>query len=44
MPYSGLVTMEEGEKASLHLRRKANVDTNWTWGRQTMRAIITIRC
>ncbi len=32
--------MEEGEKAFVHLLRKAGVDGNWTWD-QTMRAIIT---
>lgn len=34
------MTVEEGEKAFVHLLRKAGVDANWTWD-QTMRAIIT---
>jgi pre-mRNA-processing factor 40 len=40
IPHNGFVTTEEGEKAFIHLLRKAGVDANWTWD-QTMRAIIT---
>ncbi|PIL25013.1 hypothetical protein GSI_12901 [Ganoderma sinense ZZ0214-1] len=40
IPHNGFVTVEEGEKAFVHLLRKAGVDANWTWD-QTMRAIIT---
>jgi pre-mRNA-processing factor 40 len=40
IPHNGFATAEEGEKAFLHLLRKAGVDANWTWD-QTMRAIIT---
>lgn len=40
IPHNGFVTVEEGEKAFMHLLRKAGVDANWTWD-QTMRAIIT---
>jgi pre-mRNA-processing factor 40 len=40
IPHNGFVTVEEGEKAFIHLLRKAGVDANWTWD-QTMRAIIT---
>ena len=40
IPHNGFATVEEGEKAFVHLLRKACVDANWTWD-QTMRAIIT---
>jgi pre-mRNA-processing factor 40 len=40
IPHNGFATAEEGEKAFMHLLRKAGVDANWTWD-QTMRAIIT---
>ncbi|KAF7797497.1 hypothetical protein EIP86_008697 [Pleurotus ostreatoroseus] len=40
IPHNGFTTFEEGEKAFMHLLRKAGVDANWTWD-QTMRAIIT---
>jgi pre-mRNA-processing factor 40 len=40
IPHNGFMTVEEGEKAFMHLLRKAGVDANWTWD-QTMRAIIT---
>ncbi|KAI0715973.1 hypothetical protein C8T65DRAFT_127727 [Cerioporus squamosus] len=40
IPHNGFATVEEGEKAFVHLLRKAGVDGNWTWD-QTMRAIIT---
>ncbi|KAF9480538.1 hypothetical protein BDN70DRAFT_920496 [Pholiota conissans] len=40
IPHNGFLTVEEGEKAFVHLLRKAGVDANWTWD-QTMRAIIT---
>ncbi|CCL99684.1 uncharacterized protein FIBRA_01705 [Fibroporia radiculosa] len=40
IPHNGFVTVEEGEKAFMHLLRKAGVDMDWTWD-QTMRAIIT---
>jgi pre-mRNA-processing factor 40 len=40
IPHNGFATVEEGEKAFMHLLRKAGVDANWTWD-QTMRAIIT---
>ncbi|KAF8637609.1 hypothetical protein AX17_002678 [Amanita inopinata Kibby_2008] len=40
IPHNGFSTIEEGEKAFMHLLRKAGVDANWTWD-QTMRAIIT---
>lgn len=40
IPHNGFTTVEEGEKAFIHLLRKAGVDANWTWD-QTMRAIIT---
>lgn len=40
IPHNGFSTVEEGEKAFVHLLRKAGVDANWTWD-QTMRAIIT---
>ncbi|PPQ91486.1 hypothetical protein CVT25_013743 [Psilocybe cyanescens] len=40
IPHNGFLTVEEGEKAFIHLLRKAGVDANWTWD-QTMRAIIT---
>lgn len=40
IPHNGFVTVEEGEKAFMHLLRKAGIDANWTWD-QTMRAIIT---
>jgi len=40
IPHNGFATFEEGEKAFMHLLRKAGVDANWTWD-QTMRAIIT---
>ncbi|KAF8967718.1 hypothetical protein BDZ97DRAFT_506785 [Flammula alnicola] len=40
IPHNGFMTVEEGEKAFVHLLRKAGVDANWTWD-QTMRAIIT---
>lgn len=40
IPHNGFQTIEEGEKAFIHLLRKAGVDANWTWD-QTMRAIIT---
>lgn len=40
IPHNGFATVEEGEKAFIHLLRKAGVDANWTWD-QTMRAIIT---
>lgn len=40
IPHNGFATIEEGEKAFMHLLRKAGVDANWTWD-QTMRAIIT---
>jgi pre-mRNA-processing factor 40 len=40
IPHNGFATVEEGEKAFMHLLRKAGVDANWTW-HQTMRAIIT---
>ncbi|KAG6902600.1 hypothetical protein C0995_014607 [Termitomyces sp. Mi166 len=40
IPHNGFLTAEEGEKAFMHLLRKAGVDATWTWD-QTMRAIIT---
>ncbi|KAL1749798.1 hypothetical protein FB107DRAFT_194150, partial [Schizophyllum commune] len=40
IPHNGFQTFEEGEKAFMHLLRKAGVDPTWTWER-TMRAIIT---
>ncbi|TCD68430.1 hypothetical protein EIP91_010831 [Steccherinum ochraceum] len=40
IPHNGFMTVEEGEKAFMHLLRKAGVDANWTWD-QTMRSIIT---
>ncbi|KAI0741910.1 hypothetical protein C8Q80DRAFT_1274258 [Daedaleopsis nitida] len=40
IPHNGFATVDEGEKAFVHLLRKAGVDDNWTWD-QTMRAIIT---
>ncbi|RPD64363.1 hypothetical protein L226DRAFT_533652 [Lentinus tigrinus ALCF2SS1-7] len=40
IPHNGFTTIEEGEKAFVHLLRKAGVDAGWTWD-QTMRAIIT---
>lgn len=40
IPHNGFATVEEGEKAFMHLLRKAGVDATWTWD-QTMRAIIT---
>ncbi len=40
IPHNGFTTVEEGEKAFVHLLKKAGVDANWTWD-QTMRAIIT---
>ncbi|KAI0788845.1 hypothetical protein C8Q75DRAFT_768185 [Abortiporus biennis] len=40
IPHNGFATAEEGEKAFMHLLRKAGVDANWTWD-QTMRTIIT---
>ncbi|TFK51650.1 hypothetical protein OE88DRAFT_1698706 [Heliocybe sulcata] len=40
IPHNGFTTYEEGEKAFMHLLRKAGVDANWTWD-QTMRTIIT---
>ncbi|KAL9713446.1 U1 snRNP protein [Leucoagaricus gongylophorus] len=40
IPHNGFATVEESEKAFIHLLKKAGVDANWTWD-QTMRAIIT---
>ncbi|EGN92268.1 hypothetical protein SERLA73DRAFT_164152 [Serpula lacrymans var. lacrymans S7.3] len=40
IPHNGFLTVEEGEKAFMHLLRKAGVDADWTWD-QTMRTIIT---
>lgn len=40
IPHNGFATFEEGEKAFMHLLRKAGVDPTWTW-EQTMRGIIT---
>ena len=40
IPHNGFATVEEGEKAFVHLLRKAGVDANWTWD-QTMHAITT---
>jgi pre-mRNA-processing factor 40 len=40
IPHNGFQTFEEGEKAFMHLLRKAGVDAGWTWD-MTMRAIIT---
>ncbi|KAJ7619887.1 hypothetical protein B0H17DRAFT_1113867 [Mycena rosella] len=40
IPHNGFATIEEGEKAFMHLLRKAGVDPTWTW-EKTMRAIIT---
>lgn len=40
IPHNGFVTLEEGEKAFMHLLRKAGIDADWSWD-QTMRAIIT---
>jgi len=40
IPHNGFATFEEGEKAFMHLLRKAGVDADWTWD-QTMRTIIT---
>ena len=40
IPHNGFQTYEEGEKAFIHLLKKAGVDARWTWD-QTMRAIIT---
>lgn len=40
IPHNGFATFEEGEKAFMHLLRKAGVDADWSWD-QTMRAIIT---
>ncbi|CAK5268561.1 unnamed protein product [Mycena citricolor] len=39
IPHNGFATFEEGEKAFMHLLRKAGVGTNWTWDK-TMRAIV----
>ena len=30
IPHNGFATVEEGEKAFMHLLRKAGVDANWT--------------
>ncbi|KAH7927890.1 hypothetical protein BV22DRAFT_1031361 [Leucogyrophana mollusca] len=40
IPHNGFLTVEEGEKAFMHLLRKAGVDADWSWD-QTMRTIIT---
>ncbi|KAI6114778.1 hypothetical protein EDD16DRAFT_1693491 [Pisolithus croceorrhizus] len=40
IPHNGFPTLEEAEKAFMHLLRKAGVDADWSWD-QTMRAIIT---
>lgn len=40
IPHNGFATLEEGEKAFVHLLRKAGVDPTWSWD-QTMRTIIT---
>lgn len=40
IPHNGFVTVEEGEKAFMHLLRKAGIDASATWD-QTMRAIVT---
>ena len=40
IPHNGFATLEEGERAFVHLLKKAGVDATWTWD-QTMRAIIT---
>lgn len=40
IPHNGFQTVEEGERAFIHLLKKAGVDGNWTW-EQTMRATIT---
>ena len=40
IPHNGFATVEESEKAFIHLLKKAGVDANWTWD-QNMRAIIT---
>ncbi|KIJ61963.1 hypothetical protein HYDPIDRAFT_176733 [Hydnomerulius pinastri MD-312] len=40
IPHNGFTTVEDGEKAFMHLLRKAGVDADWSWD-QTMRAIIT---
>ena len=40
IPHNGFATVEEGEKAFMHLLRKAGVDASWSWD-QTMRTIIT---
>ncbi|KAF7312223.1 hypothetical protein MIND_00235300 [Mycena indigotica] len=40
VPHNGFNNFEEGEKAFIHLLRKAGVDPTWTW-EKTMRAIIT---
>ncbi|KAJ7509732.1 hypothetical protein B0H11DRAFT_1960858 [Mycena galericulata] len=40
IPHNGFATVEEGEKAFMHLLRKAGVDPTWPW-EKTMRAIIT---
>jgi pre-mRNA-processing factor 40 len=40
IPHNGFATVEEGEKAFMHLLRKAGVEVNWMWD-QTMRTIIT---
>lgn len=40
IPHNGFPTVEEAEKAFMHLLRKAGVDADWSWD-QTMRAVIT---
>ncbi|EIW79152.1 hypothetical protein CONPUDRAFT_107252 [Coniophora puteana RWD-64-598 SS2] len=40
IPHNGFATFEEGEKAFIHLLRKAGVSADWSWD-QTMRTIIT---
>ena len=40
IPHNGFATLEEGERAFVHLLKKAGIDATWTWD-QTMRAIIT---
>ncbi|KAH8832897.1 hypothetical protein DL96DRAFT_1704945 [Flagelloscypha sp. PMI_526] len=40
IPHNGFATFEEGEKAFIHLLKKAGVDPSWSW-EETMRTIIT---
>ena len=40
IPHNGFATVEEGEKAFMHLLRKVGIDATWTW-EQTITMIIT---